>query len=113
MSMTTLPISVVSFLICGLARISLPQRGDSFLARLLKARECVRQAVPMLVAKLGARESSLDHCHEGLAVRSASSGSIRKSMTPCAPFATTYGETLEQPLMVAMEITKAASAGSS
>src|SRR5918997_1107799 len=26
MSMTTLPISVVSYLVCGLARISLPQR---------------------------------------------------------------------------------------
>src|SRR5215204_7374686 len=71
MSMTTLPISGVSFLVCGLARICLPQRGDSFLDRLLKARECVWQAGPMLVAKLGARESSLDHCHEGLAVRSA------------------------------------------
>src|SRR5215211_93601 len=71
MSMTTLPISVVSFLVCGLAQISLPQRGDSFLGRPLKAHECVRQAGPMLVAKLGARESSLDHCHEGLlAVRS-------------------------------------------
>jgi hypothetical protein len=33
MSMTTLPMSVVSFLVCGLARISLPQRGDSFLGR--------------------------------------------------------------------------------
>src|SRR5215207_1146636 len=52
MSMTTLPISVVSFLICGLARISLPQRGDSFLGRLLKARECDRQAGPILVAEL-------------------------------------------------------------
>src|SRR4051794_25040262 len=70
MSMTTLPISLVSFLVCDLARISLPQRGDYFLDRLLKARECVRQAGPMLVAKLGARESSLDHCQEGLAVRS-------------------------------------------
>src|SRR5215212_2905409 len=52
MSMTTLPISVVSFLNCGLAWISLPQRGDSFLGRLLKARECVRQAGPILVAEL-------------------------------------------------------------
>src|SRR5215212_11658621 len=32
MSMTTLPISV-SFLVCGLARICLPHRGDSFLGR--------------------------------------------------------------------------------
>src|SRR5215211_5543111 len=33
MLMTTLPISGVSFLVCGLARISPPQRGDSFLGR--------------------------------------------------------------------------------
>src|ERR671921_3028636 len=33
MSMTTLPISGVSFLVCGLARICLPGRGDSFLGR--------------------------------------------------------------------------------
>src|SRR5215211_8737398 len=88
MSMTTLPISVVSFLVCGLARICLPQWGDSFLDRLLKAHECVRQAGPILVAKLDARESSLDHCHEGLAVRSASSGSSpakQLSMVPSAP----------------------------
>jgi hypothetical protein len=53
-----LPISGVSFLVCCLARICLPQRGGSFLDRLLKARECVRQAGPMLVAKLGARSTS-------------------------------------------------------
>src|SRR3712207_5500451 len=56
MSMTTLPISGVSFLVCGLARICLLQRGDSFLDRLLKAHECVRQAGPMLVAELVARD---------------------------------------------------------
>jgi hypothetical protein len=52
MSMTTLPISGVSFLICGLARICLLQWEDSFLDRLLKARECVRQAGLILVAEL-------------------------------------------------------------
>src|SRR5215204_2455602 len=71
MSMTTLPISGVSFLVCGLARICLLQRGDSFLDRLLKARECAGQAGPMLVAVLVGRESSLDDCHEARAVCSA------------------------------------------
>src|SRR5215211_7201278 len=59
MSMTTLPISGVSFLVCGLPRISLPQRGDSLLDRLLKARERVRQPGPMLVAELGGRDAAL------------------------------------------------------
>jgi hypothetical protein len=44
----------------------------TLLGRPLKAHECVRQAGTMLLAKLGARESSLDHCH-------------RPSRTPATP----------------------------
>src|SRR5918996_2987530 len=42
--------------------------SPSLLDRLREAREYGRQAGPMLVAELGARESPLDHCHQGLAV---------------------------------------------
>jgi hypothetical protein len=46
--------------------VSLRQPG--LLDRLLKAREFVRHAGAMLVAKLGRREATLDHRHQRLAV---------------------------------------------
>jgi hypothetical protein len=48
--------------------LGLPASAARLLDRLLKARESVRHAGPMLVAKLGGREATLDHRHQRLAV---------------------------------------------
>jgi hypothetical protein len=46
----------------------LPASAERLLDRLLKAGKSARHAGPMLVAKLGRREATLDHRHQRLAV---------------------------------------------